>query len=279
MSLLDAIIIGIVQGLTEFIPISSTAHMTLVGSMLGTMSKDNPELWTAIQGVFQLGTLVAVFAYFSKDLRNILLEFYNQNLSKRVSFSSQTSNSKLGWYITIGTIPIVTIGYALKKQLTGSFTKDPFVIAIALISLAVVLLIAELISKRTRTLETISMKDSIIVGLSQCLALIPGSSRSGTTITAGLFLGMTRETAARFSFLLGIPAILLSGLASMYDLYKAKEMFISLDIAPIVVGTIVSGIVGYLSIAFLLKFLAKYSTMLFIVYRIVLGIIILYLTF
>lgn len=279
MSLLDAIIIGIIQGLSEFIPISSTAHMTLVGSMLGTLAKDNPELWTAIQGVFQLGTLVAVFAYFSKDLRNILSEFYNQNLSKRVSFSSQTSNSKLGWYIAIGTIPILTIGYALKKQLTGSFTKDPFVIAIALISLAVVLLLAEIISKRTRTLETITLKDSIIVGLSQCLALIPGSSRSGTTITAGLFLGMTRETAARFSFLLGIPAILLSGLASMYDLYKAKEILIGLDIVPIVVGTIVSGIVGYLSIAFLIRFLAKYSTMLFIVYRIVLGLIILYLTF
>lgn len=279
MSLIDAIIIGIVQGLTEFIPISSTAHMTLVGSMLGTMAKDNPELWTAIQGVFQLGTLVAVFVFFASDLRNILSEFTSQNLMKRVSFSEQSINSKLGWYIAIGTIPILTIGYALKKQLTGSFTKDPIVIASTLISLALVLLIAELLSKRTRTLESITMKDSILVGIAQCMALIPGSSRSGTTITAGLFLGMTRETAARFSFLLGIPAILLSGLASMYDIFKAKEIFVGLDILPIVVGTIISGIVGYASIAFLLKFLAKNSTLLFIVYRIVLGLVIFWLSF
>lgn len=279
MSLIDAIIIGIVQGLTEFIPISSTAHMTLVGSMLGTMAKDNPELWTAIQGVFQLGTLVAVFVFFATDLRKILLEFVNQNLTKRVSFAEQSVNAKLGWYIAIGTLPILTIGYALKKQLTGSFTKDPTVIATTLISLAIVLFVAELLSKRTRTLESITLKDSIIVGLSQCMALIPGSSRSGTTITAGLFLGMTRDTAARFSFLLGIPAILLSGLASMYDIYKAKEIFVGLDVLPIVVGTIVSGIVGYASIAFLLKFLAKNSTMLFIIYRIVLGLLIFWLSF
>ncbi len=279
MSLLDAIIIGIVQGLSEFIPISSTAHMTLVGSMLGTISKDNPEVWTAIQGVFQLGTLVAVFIYFSSDLRLILSDFFNQNYSNRVPIKKQSTNSLLGWYIGVGTIPILTIGYALKKQLSGSFTKDPIVIATSLISLAIVLLVAELISKRNRTLESITLKDSIIVGFSQCLALIPGSSRSGTTITAGLFLGMTRETAARFSFLLGIPAILLSGLASMYDIFKTKEIFIGLDIFPIIVGTIVSGIVGYLSIAFLLKYLSKHSTMLFIVYRIVLGLVILYLSF
>lgn len=276
MTILEAIILGLIQGLSEFIPISSTAHLTIAGQLMGLINPQHPERWTSFIAVIQLGTLAAVLVYFKKEIKEIPFSWITENLLNRQKFSVQSSNSKMGWYIILGTIPIVTIGLALKKIIEGSFTKDPIVIASSLIILALILALAERFAKLNKDLTKITIIDSLIVGLSQVLALIPGSSRSGTTITAGLFLGMTRETAARFSFLLSIPAILGSGLLSFV---QSLEYLQSDDLVTLIVATIVSGISGYFAIDFLIKFLKSRTTMLFIVYRILLGVALLILVY
>ena len=272
MSIIEAIILGLLQGLSEFIPISSTAHLTIAGMMMGLIDPNHPEQWTSFIAVIQLGTLAAVFIYFSKEIKEIPRDYILENFSgQRKKFKEQSLNSRMGWYIILGSVPIVVIGLAMKKIIEGGFTKDPLVIASSLIGLAIILFIAERVAKFNKDMTKIRMKDSLLIGLSQCLALIPGSSRSGTTITAGLFLGFDRETAARFSFLLSIPAIFGSGL---YAFYKSLDYITQDSMITLAVATVVSGISGYYAIAFLIKFLKTRSTMLFIVYRIVLGILI-----
>lgn len=272
MNIIEAIILGIIQGLSEFIPISSTAHLTLAGHLLDLIDPSHPERWTAFIAVIQLGTLAAVFVYFSNDIKKILNGCFSENIGKnRKAFREQSSYSKLGWLVIIGSLPIGFLGLLLKNLIEGEFTKSPFVIATMLIVLALVLLIAEKTASFKKDINKISIKDSLIIGFSQCLALIPGTSRSGATITAGLFLGIKREDAARFSFLLSIPAIFASGL---YEFYKSISYINSQDLLIIVIATLVSGIAGYFSIAFLLKFLKTKSTLLFIVYRVILGIVV-----
>ncbi|HPI20840.1 MAG TPA: undecaprenyl-diphosphatase UppP [Candidatus Kapabacteria bacterium] len=272
MTIIEAIILGIIQGLSEFIPISSTAHLTLAGHLFNLIDPSHPERWTAFIAVIQLGTLAAVFLYFSKDIKSIISNYFSENLGKnRKSFIEQSNHSKLGWLIIIGSLPIGLFGFLLKDLIEGDFTKSPFVIATMLILVAIILFIAEKTAKFKKGINKISIKDSIIVGFAQCLALIPGTSRSGATITTGLFLGIKRDDAARFSFLLSIPAIFASGL---YEFYKSITYINSQDLFIIIVATIVSAISGYLSIAFLLKFLKTKSTLLFIVYRIVLGLVV-----
>jgi len=272
MSILEAIILGIVQGITEFLPISSTAHLTITGKMLGLINNNKPEEWTAIIAIIQLGTLASILIYFAKDIYNIVIEFFRDNLVQRKSFKKQSLNSRLGWLVIIGTLPVVIIGLGFKDIIEGALTKNLYVIATSLIVLAIVLFIAEKTAKFKKGIEDVGIKEAIVVGIAQALALIPGSSRSGTTITAGLFMGMNREAAARFSFLLSIPAILASGLLQLKEGLK----FLNNDyLFAIGVATVVSGISGYLAIDFLLKFLKKNSTNLFIVYRIVAGLIIL----
>lgn len=272
MSILEAIILGIVQGITEFLPISSTAHLTITGKMLGLINNNKPEEWTAIIAIIQLGTLASILIYFAKDIYNIVIEFFRDNLVQRKSFKMQSLNARLGWLVIIGTLPVVIIGLGFKDIIEGALTKNLYVIATSLIVLAIVLFIAEKTAKFKKGIEDVGIKEAIVVGIAQALALIPGSSRSGTTITAGLFMGMNREAAARFSFLLSIPAILASGLLQLKEGLK----FLNNDhLFTIGVATVVSGISGYLAIDFLLKFLKKNSTNLFIVYRIVAGLIIL----
>lgn len=271
MSILEAIILGIIQGLSEFIPISSTAHLTIAGKLMGLIDSAHPERWTAFIATIQLGTLAAVFVYFKNEIYNIPKSFLKENVFSRKKFSTQSDDSKMGWYIIIGSLPIVFLGLALKDFVEGNITKDLNVIAGSLIGLGIILGIADKTAKFRKNLNKITWLDSLIVGLAQVLALIPGSSRSGTTITAGLFTGMTRETAARFSFLLSIPAIFGSGLLSFYQAleYLTKDQLITLSVA-----TVVSGISGYFAIAFLIKFLKTHSTFLFVFYRIILGILI-----
>ena len=253
MSIIEAIILGLLQGLSEFIPISSTAHLTIAGMMMGLIDPNHPEQWTSFIAVIQLGTLAAVFIYFSKEIKEIPRDYILENFSgKRKKFKEQSLNSRMGWYIILGSVPIVVIGLAMKKIIEGGFTKDPLVIASSLIGLAIILFIAERVAKFNKDMTKIRMKDSLLIGLSQCLALIPGSSRSGTTITAGLFLGFDRETAARFSFLLSIPAIFGSGL---YAFYKSLDYITQDSMITLAVATVVSGISGYYAIAFLIKFL------------------------
>ena len=274
MSLLDAIILGIIQGLTEFLPISSTGHLTVAGKFLNFISSDHPEQWTAFIAIIQIGTLLAVLVYFWNDLISILRDFVKENFVSRNKFSEQNTNSKLGWLIIIGTIPVVIIGLAFKDAIEGALTKNLYVISISLIVLAIILAFAEKIAKFKKDLGDITITDSIIVGFAQAISLIPGSSRSGTTITAGLFVGLKRETAARFSFLLSIPAVFASGILQLFEALKFLDQTMTVNI---VVATLVSGISGYLAIDFLLKYLKKNSTFLFVYYRIGLGFFILIL--
>ena len=274
MSIFEAIILGIVQGLTEFLPISSTGHLTLTGKLMNLISEDHPEQWTAFIAVIQLGTLLAVLVYFWKDLINITKDFIHDNLIKPVKYAEQKLNSKLGWLIIIGTIPVVIIGLAFKDAIEGALTKNLYVISASLIVLALILALAEKIAKFRKDVDNITIFDSIIIGIAQALSLIPGSSRSGTTITAGLFVGLKREAAARFSFLLSIPAVFASGALQLYEVLKFIDQTMAVNI---IVATVVSGISGYLAIDFLLKFLRKNTTFIFVFYRMALGIFILIL--
>jgi undecaprenyl-diphosphatase len=274
LSIIQAIILGIIQGITEFLPISSTGHLTLVGKIMKLISEENPERWTAFIAVIQLGTLLAVIIYFFKELLLIIKEFLRDNWFNRVKFKEQSDNSKMGWYLVIATIPVAVFGLVFKHVIEGVLTKSLFVISGSLITLAVILAIAERFGRFNRTSKDLKWTDALYVGLAQVCALIPGSSRSGTTITAGLFLGFDRETAARFSFLMSIPAVAASGLLEFYQSmkYVNKDGFVL-----IIVSTIISAIVGYISIGLLLRYLKTKSMMIFIVYRIFIGVLILVL--
>lgn len=276
MNIFESILLGIIQGLSEFLPISSTGHVTLAGKLLNLVPQDHPESWTAFIAVIQLGTMAAVLVYFAKDIINIVKDFVKENFFERKKFSAQNVNARLGWLVIIGTIPVVIIGLLFEDVIEGSLTKNLYVISFSLIGLALVLAFAEKIAKLEKDIDNITVKDSIIIGIAQAFALIPGSSRSGTTITGGLFLGLKRDVAARFSFLLSIPAVLASGLFELIDSldYLSESMMTNLAVA-----TIVSGISGYLAIDFLLKFLKKHTTFLFVYYRIGIGILILILLF
>lgn len=276
MSIIEAIVLGIVQGITEFLPISSTGHVTLAGNLMNLISDENPEKWTSFLAIIQLGTLLAVLIYFWKDIVHILKEFYADNLSERKKFTAQSQNSKLGWLIIIGSIPIFTLGLVFKEFIEGPYTKNLYVITFSILVFAVILAIAEKAASFKKEMKDISINDALLIGLAQVFSLVPGSSRSGVTITGGLFVGLTRETAARFSFLMSIPAVFASGL---FQLYEAMEYLDNSMIISLIIATIFSAISGYLAIDFLLKFLKKYSTFIFIYYRFALGILILVLLF
>ena len=270
MTLLQAIILGIVQGLTEFIPISSTAHLVI--AMRAMNLPLTPEQTTASIAVIQLGTLLAVLIYFARDIWSISIGFIRDhlNLLKRNDAAGRRLSHEawLGWLIIIGTLPVVIVGLLFKKQIEGTFTKNLWVIATMMVVIAVLLALAEFVSRQRKRMEDLGAGDALAVGFAQCLALIPGSSRSGSTIMAGLFAGQTRETAARFSFLLSIPAIAASGLL---ELVEAMHKLPQGSLVSLAVGTIVSGIIGYLSIWFLLRYLRTHSTGIFIGYRLIVG--------
>jgi len=277
MTILQAIILGIVQGLTEFIPVSSTAHLVFAARLInlyGGMDKTlQAEQTTATIAVIQLGTLLAVLIYFARDIVNILRAFVSDHtawLSGRVEPGRPklSKDAWLGWLVIIGSIPVGTLGLLLKKQIEGPFTKNLWVIATMMIVVGVLLTIAELVGKRDHGMDQLRISDALAVGFAQVLALIPGSSRSGSTIMGGLFAGLTRETAARFSFLLSIPAIAASGLL---ELKEATEKLPAGSYGSLTVATVVSGAVGYASIWFLLRFLRTHSTGVFIVYRVIVG--------
>lgn len=274
MNIIEAIILGVLQGFTEFLPISSTGHLTVAGKLMSLISPGAPEQWTSFIAVIQLGTLVSILIYFWKDLWNISKDFLFENFKQRKSFSSQNYNSRTGWLIIIGTIPVAIIGLLFKDIIEGSLTKNLYVIAGSLVGLAIILGIAEKTAKFRKEIKDITIVNSIFIGVAQAFALIPGASRSGTTITGGLFVGLNRESAARFSFLLSVPAIFASGLLQLYEALKFIDPAMALNL---IVSTIVSGISGYVAIDFLLKYLRKNTTFIFIYYRIALGITIIIL--
>ncbi|MBE0645095.1 MAG: undecaprenyl-diphosphate phosphatase [Bacteroidetes bacterium] len=259
MNLLEAIVLGIVQGLTEFLPVSSTAHLRIVPAFLGW--NDPGAAFTAVT---QIGTLIAVFVYFWKDIVSLFTAFLRSVVALK---PFGTKESSMAWWILFGTIPIGIFGLLFKDLIETEF-RSLTVIALSLIILALLLTLAEKVGKRRRTLSQMTLLDTQLIGLAQAVALIPGASRSGTTITAGLLLDLNREDAARFSFLLSIPAITLSGL---YQLYQLRSLLAGELGAALLVAVVVSGVVGYLSIGFLLRYLRSHSTWLFIIYRIILG--------
>ena len=283
MTLLQAIVLGIVQGLTEFIPISSTAHLVfasrLVGLYEGVDATLKAEQTTATMAVIQLGTLLAVLVYFARDIINISRAFVvdhvalftgkKTNRDERAGmFGRLSQDARLGWLVILGSIPIAIVGLVFKEQIEGTFTKNLWVIATMMIVVGLLLAIAEWVGKRERDMDHLGTRDALAVGFAQVLSLIPGSSRSGSTMMGGLFVGQTRETAARFSFLLSIPAIAASG---ALELKEALHKLPDGSFVPLVVATIVSGAVGYASIWFLLRFLRTHSTGVFIVYRVIVG--------
>jgi len=274
LNIFEAILLGIIQGLTEFLPISSTGHLTVAGKLMNLISPAHPEKWTAFIAVIQLGTLAAVLIYFSKDIIEIINSFLKDNLTSRKKLSEQSSSSKLGWMIIIGTIPVVVIGLLFKDIIEGTLTKNLYVIAWSLIGLAIILAIAEKTAKHKKDIKDLSFFGSLIIGISQVFALIPGASRSGTTITGGLFVGLNREAAARFSFLLSIPAVLGSGLLQLYEALSYIDSAMTLHL---IVATLAAAVTGYFAIDFLLKYLRKNTTFVFIYYRIAIGIAIIIL--
>ena len=267
INLVQAIVLGIVQGLTEFLPISSSAHLKVLPIALGW--GDPGVAYTA---VIQLGSIVAVLWYFWKDLTTITFGAADAVVGR--DYNSQEFRIGLG--IVLGTIPIVFFGLLI-KALVPDFDKSPVrslgAIAIASIVMSLLLAIAEKIGKRNRTYEKLTVPDGILMGLAQAIALIPGCSRSGSTLTAGLFMGLERTAAARFSFLLGIPAITLAGLVELKG--ALGEGIGDAGVVALIVGTISAFLFSYLSIAWLMKFLQTQNTWVFVWYRLAFGVAIL----
>jgi undecaprenyl-diphosphatase len=278
VSTFESVVLGIVQGLTEFLPISSTGHLRIVPAFVGW---DDPG--AAFTAVTQLGTMAAVVLYFREDLLRIGLSWLGSlrvlrdrsSGSVRERFARLDLNARLGWYILFATIPIGIFGLAFKDQIENG-ARDLYLIGSALIVGGLVLLAAEEVSKRDRGIEQINARDGAAVGLAQTLALVPGVSRSGATISAGLFMGLDRTSAARFSFLLSVPAVVLSGLFELAGILSGSEKQ-DVSTAKLTIATLLAFVTGYLAIAWMLRFLTSHSTIVFVVYRVLLGALVLVL--
>jgi len=297
MTWVQALILGLVQGLTEFLPISSSAHMRIVSSVF--FGEDAGASFTAVT---QLGTEAAVLVYFAKDIGRIAVVWCTTVWAKLKAVTSpkvpihdqpttrlpvMTADNRhhfaleaqreldyrIGWYVIIATIPIGVLGLLFKDEIrTGA--RNLWLISFMLIAFALVIAAAEHYGKQARPLEKLTTRDGLVMGFAQCLALIPGVSRSGATSSAGLFLGLERAAAVRFSFLLAIPAVTASGLFSLPDAFEPAGEGLNASGAQLLVATLVSFVVGYASVAWLLKFVSKHSLNWFVGYRIVLGLII-----
>ena len=259
MDPLQAIVLGIVQGLTEFLPISSTAHLRIVPALFGW--EDPGAAFTA---VVQLGTMTAVLIYFRVELWRIASAWLRSVRARERS--PRDRDARLGWYILLGTIPIGLLGLLFKNSIETTF-RNLELVGTAMIVFSFVMLYAEARSRRDRDLDR---RDGLLIGIAQALALVPGVSRSGATISAGLLLDLERSTAATYSFLLSVPAVVLSGL---FELRHAGEG--NLPIGATALATVLAGIVGYASIAFLLRYLAHHSIRVFAAYRVTVGILVL----
>ncbi len=262
MSALEAIVLGLVQGLTEFLPISSSGHLRIVPALLGW--EDPGAGFTA---VIQLGTMAAVLIYFRADLWRITLAWLRE---LRVPIRRASQDAKLGWFIVLGTIPISIFGFAFSDQIESG-ARSLYLIGSALILFSFVMVLAERVGTQRRDLTAMNGRDGLFVGMAQALALIPGVSRSGATISAGLLRGFDRVAAARYSFLLSVPAVVLSGL---FELRKIGEDG-SASAGATAIATAVAFVSGYVAIAWLLRYLSTHSLGVFVVYRIALGVLVL----
>ncbi len=257
-STFQSIILGIVQGLTEFLPVSSTAHLRIIPAL--AKWKDPGAAFSA---VIQLGTMFAILIYFWKDLIKIYLQ----------------TKSKIGLWIIFGTIPICIFGFVFKNEIEVGFVRNLKLISLCLIFFGLLMFFTDLIARQKKQIKDINFIDVMLIGLAQSLALFPGVSRSAITIVAGLLLGFKRYDAARFSFLLSIPAILASGILELNGLLFSLNGIQNISWSNLIIGTIASCISGYFAIDFLLKYLQTHKTYVFVFYRILLGIMVLYLNY
>jgi undecaprenyl-diphosphatase len=262
MSAFEAIVLGLVQGLTEFLPISSSGHIRIVSAFFGW--EDPGAAFTA---VIQLGTMAAVLIYFRRDLWNIARSWLSE---LRLPYARRSTEANMGWFIILGTIPIIVFGVAFNNQIEEG-ARSLTLIGTALIVVSLVMLWADRTAKRDRPIETLDARDGIFIGFAQALALIPGISRSGATISAGLLRGFDRAAAARYSFLLSVPAVVLSG---VYELRHIGESG-GASVGATAIATLLAFVSGYAAIAWLLKYLTTHTLTVFVVYRIVLGAIVL----
>lgn len=280
MPVWQVVLLGVVQGLTEFLPISSTAHLLIVQELLGRSRQQlQHDPFTV---VIQLGTLIAVYWYFRRDIAELFRGFL-RDLSERRLIHSATPAGRMVKLIVVGTAPVVVVGLLLGKRLKEAF-YNPQAIAYVSITFALLMAAAEWWSARRRSAgkpqrgePDLTYFDAILIGCFQALALMPGGSRSGTTITAGLFAGLARPSAARFSFLLSLPSVLAAGVKDLYDWLKAMNADAALregaadQALAMLIGAAIAAVVGYLSIGWLLHYLRRSSTLVFIVYRLLLG--------
>jgi undecaprenyl-diphosphatase len=267
MSWVQVIVLSVVQGLTEFLPVSSSGHLAIVSQLF--FRDDAGASFTAVT---QLGTELAVLIYFARDIGRIIVAWFGglRNAARR------SADYWLGWWVIIGTIPICVLGLLFKDQIRSG-VRNLWIVAIALIAFSAVIAAAEYYGKQTRHVEQLTWKDSVIVGLAQCLALVPGVSRSGATISAGLFLGQDRELAARFGFLLAIPAVLASGLFSLPDAFHPVTEGMSATGLQLLVATVIAFVVGFAAVSWFLKFLVRHGMYWFVGYRVILGVAVLIL--
>ena len=263
MNLFQALILGIVEGLTEFLPVSSTGHLTIVEKLFG-LKIDDPGV-TAFTAIIQVGAIIAVFVYFRRDIVRLITAWV-RGLAHRDQRGRLPPRM-----VQITSIPIGLIGFAAKDLIAGSL-RNLWIVVVALVLWSIVMFAAERVARQARTEETMTLKDSIIIGVMQCVALIPGVSRSGATISGGLFLGFTRIAATRISFFLSIPALTAAGLYEAGT--QAGSVSTSVGWVPTALATIVSFVVAYAAIAWLLRFVAKHPITVFIAYRIGVAVIV-----
>jgi undecaprenyl-diphosphatase len=261
MSWLQVVVLSVLQGLTEFLPVSSSAHLAIASRLF--FDDDAGASFTAVT---QLGTEVAVLMYFARDIARIVNAWFRGLFNT----AARDAHYRLGWYVIIGTIPIGLLGLVFKDEIrTGA--RNLWLIATALVVFSAVIAAAEYFGRQTRDVEQLTWRDSVTVGLAQCLALVPGVSRSGATISAGLFLGLNRELAARFGFLLAIPAVFASGLFSLPDAFHPVGEGMSASGPQLLVATLIAFVVGFAAVAWFLRFLVRHSMYWFVGYRIALG--------
>ena len=263
MTIWDAIILGIVEGLTEFLPVSSTGHLTIASKLLGQQI-DDPAI-TAFTAVIQFGAIAAVVLFMWKEIRKYAVAWFRglRHPEYRGEF-----DHRMGWFVIVGSLPICIVGYLGREIIAGPL-RSMWWVAASLIGWSFVMVAAERLGSKSRPLTRITLADAVVMGIMQCLALIPGVSRSGATMVGGLFCGLDRVAATRMAFLLGIPALV--G-AAVFELPHALKGDVGL--VPVLVGTVVSFIVAYASVAWLLRFVAKHSIEIFAFYRLLLGIVI-----
>jgi undecaprenyl-diphosphatase len=260
MNYFDAIILGIVEGLTEFLPVSSTGHLTIAEKILGLHPDDDAV--TGFTAVIQMGAIGAVVVYFARDIWNIARTWV-LGLAKPEYRGHR--DFRMGWYVILGTVPVGIVGFALRDVIKNDL-RSLWVVAIALICWSAVMWAAERSARQDRSERRLNLTDALVVGVVQCVSLVPGVSRSGATISAGLFRGLDRVTATRLSFFLSIPALLAAGLFELKDALGG-------DISPgeTIVGTVVAFVVAYASVAWLLRFVAHHAITRFVPYRVALG--------